>query len=261
MTRQTVKLSALSVAALAAIGFVWFGYRGDNAPTTAQTPTQSTPTPKTNPAPEPIPFDTSQYSITDPASPWVIVNKSNPLSPRDYAPSDLRAPNVALSASASSARMQLRDQAATALEAMFAAATSDGHKLRVDSAYRSYTYQKTVNDRIVAQIGQTAADRESARPGYSEHQTGWAVDVGPKSGGCNLSACFGDLPSGIWVAENAHRYGFIVRYGKTQEAITGYTYEPWHLRYVGVALATEIASRDMITLEAFFDVTGGTTYE
>ncbi|WP_324645285.1 M15 family metallopeptidase [Pseudarthrobacter sp. LT1] len=111
------------------------------------------------------------------------------------------------------------------------------------SGYRSYLAQADTLDSHVA-------DHASARAGYSEHQTGWAVDVGDGSGTCSVTACFADQPPAVWAAANAHRFGFIVRYPAGAEAITGYAYEPWHLRYVGVEAATEIHDQG-ITLEEF----------
>jgi D-alanyl-D-alanine carboxypeptidase len=103
----------------------------------------------------------------------------------------------------------------------------------------------------VAKDGQAAADRYSAKPGTSEHQTGLAMDVCLANSGCSLEQAFGDTPAGKWVAANAHKYGFIVRYLPGKDAITGYEYEPWHLRYVGIELATEL-QRNNKTMEEFF---------
>jgi D-alanyl-D-alanine carboxypeptidase len=99
--------------------------------------------------------------------------------------------------------------------------------------------------------GQKHADSVSARPGHSEHQTGLAADLGASSGECALRACFGDMPEGKWLAANAYRYGFIIRYQKGATPRTGYAYEPWHLRYVGKQLAAEM-QRTSVTLEEYF---------
>jgi len=204
-------------------------------------------------------FNKQQFSLTDPASAWVVVNKQHPLQPTNYAPTDLRQPNMQLRA-AGKPEMQVRDAAATALEQLNAAATKANIQIQVVSGYRSYDYQVSVYGNYVKSVGQSAADQESARPGYSEHQTGMAVDLGAQNGACTLEACFGNTAEGKWLAANAHLYGYILRYPADKIAITGYEYEPWHFRYVGVALATEMHKQNIQTLEEFFNVTGGTTY-
>lgn len=205
-------------------------------------------------------FNKKQYSLTDPNSLWIIVNKQHPLSPLSYAPTDLRYPNVPLRV-AGLPEMQMRGAAATALEKMFAGASGAGYKLVVSTAYRSYTYQQTLYSGYVSSQGQAAADQESARPGYSEHQTGLAVDIRNGDDTCSLEACFGTTPEGEWLAANCYKYGFILRYPADKEAVTGYEYEPWHFRYVGVDLAGELHKQHVETLEEFFGVSGGTTYK
>ena len=104
------------------------------------------------------------------------------------------------------------------------------------------------------------ADQQSARPGYSEHQTGFAADVGPVSQNCALQQCFGDTPEGKWLAANAYKYGFIIRYAADDQDITGYEAEPWHIRYVGTELSTQMHTTGIKTLEQFFNVPGGAVY-
>ena len=157
--------------------------------------------------------------------------------------------------------MQMRAVTATALEQMFSAAKLDGINLQVVSAYRSYSYQQTLYSGYVSEVGQAAADEESARPGYSEHQTGLAVDIGAANGVCVLEACFGSTPEGEWLAANAYKYGFLLRYPADKTAITGYEYEPWHFRYIGTALSDEMHKEGIQTLEEFFNVSGGTAYK
>ncbi|WP_313817685.1 M15 family metallopeptidase [Citricoccus sp.] len=165
-----------------------------------------------------------------------MVNKLHPLEPADYAPQDLRVPDVP----ASKASMELRDEAATAAEELFAAAADDGVDLTLVSAYRSYGYQQGTYGGWVERYGQAEADRISARPGYSEHQTGLAMDVGAADGACTLEQCFGDTPEGAWVAEHAAEHGWIIRYPDGAEDVTGYSPEPWHLRYVGTEAAAGV---------------------
>jgi D-alanyl-D-alanine carboxypeptidase len=160
----------------------------------------------------------------------ICVNKQTAL-PEDYVPADLRAVDVPFSNGASDERRQLRAAAADALEMMFRAAEGDGVLLRGFSGYRSYESQRAVYRRG-ARAGNT--DSYIAKPGHSEHQTGLSMDVGGM-GNRQLEAAFAGTDAGKWVAENAHKYGFIVRYPAGGEALTGYAYEPWHLRYVGEA--------------------------
>ena len=126
----------------------------------------------------------------------------------------------------------MRADAAQALEEMFAAAQEDGIRLSIVSGYRSYSKQSTIYSRKKAEQGQAAADKVSARPGTSEHQLGLAMDVSRK-GSTQLNTAFGSTQEGQWISENAHRFGFVVRYLKDYEDVTGYMYEPWHVRYVG----------------------------
>ena len=133
----------------------------------------------------------------------------------------------------------MREDGAAALEEMFAAAKADGINLAIVSGYRSYTKQNTIYSRKKASQGQEAADRVSARPGTSEHQLGLAMDVA-KKGSSQLNTRFGTTKEGMWVSANAHRFGFIVRYLEDYEDVTGYMYEPWHVRYVGVEHAEKL---------------------
>lgn len=205
-------------------------------------------------------FDKTQFSLTDPTSPWVVVNKKNPLSPSDYSPTDLRAPNITLKWNKTAENMQLRAEVATALEALNQAATTAGIELVLVSGYRSYDTQTDVYDSMVRGYGQAQADRESARPGHSEHQTGWAVDLGAVNKECELEICFADTPEGKWLAQNAYKFGFVIRYADGKESVTGYQYEPWHLRYVGTVLSEEMHRTNVDTLEEFFDLPNAPNY-
>lgn len=204
-------------------------------------------------------FDKKAQSLSDPASIWVVINKQHPINPLAYVP-QLTDPNVPLKSGHLASNMQVSKQMAGPLESMFTAASNEGYHLMLSSGYRSYAYQVEVYRSIVSSAGQGSADEQSARPGYSEHQTGFAADVAPLSGKCDLSQCFGQTPEGQWLAANAYKYGFIVRYPAGKQAITGYEYEPWHIRYVGVALATEMHTQGITTLEEFFNIGGGGTY-
>jgi D-alanyl-D-alanine carboxypeptidase len=206
-------------------------------------------------------FDKKKYSLEDPSSLWVISNKQRPLDPSSYEPTDLVAPNVPLRLDAGTEEMQMRKEAATAIEQMFADAKKDGLTLMVSSAFRSYDYQEGLYNTYVKQQGRAVADTQSARPGYSEHQTGWAVDVEPSSRECEVEECFADTPEGKWVAENAYKYGFVIRYHEGKQDTTGYIYEPWHLRYVAKDLAAEIKKQGNPTLEEFFGLPKAPDYK
>lgn len=243
-----MKKSFIVIALLAVlVGGGWFFLKDRSQPTDNQTSQQPT-------------FNKRQHSLTDPASIWVIANKNRQLQPKDYQPSDLVTPSVPLRLGADADEMKLRQEAASALEEMFAAAEQDQLKLMISSAFRSYNFQTGLYNRYVKQQGQATADTQSARPGYSEHQTGLAVDVEPASRECEVEVCFGDMAEGQWVAANAYKYGFVIRYPEGKQAITGYIYEPWHLRYVGKALAREVHKQGSPTLEEFFGLGPAPTY-
>lgn len=202
-------------------------------------------------------FNKNKYSVSKASSPWVVVNKGRIL-PAGYVP-DLTTPDVALRYSSSSSEMKLRADAAKALEQLFAAAAKDKIYLRLSSGYRSYYAQSSIYAREVRTYGQAQADRQSARAGHSEHQTGLAPDLAPKDGRCEIADCFADTAEGKWLAKNAYKYGFVLRYPKGKESETGYRYEAWHFRYVGKALAAEI-NRTGQTLERFFGLSTYTSY-
>ena len=191
---------------------------------------------------------------------WVVVNKNRPLNPIDYAPADLRA--MESSSSLDNSRgLRLSDEAATALEKLAAAMKAEGAgELFVNSAYRTYEYQAELFVQKTEQYGEAGALLRSAMAGYSEHQTGLAVDVSVPAQGCAIMACFGDTVGGSWLAENAWRFGYIIRYEQNTEAITGYTYEPWHLRFIGESLAKTYHETGMNTLEEFWQLPAAEFY-
>ncbi len=239
------------VLALIALGvIVWLVLAFARSTPAKDQASKTTPAPSA--APEAPAFDKTAESITDPSSPWVVVNKKRLLEPRDYTPADLVIPDIPLRQKNGGEEMQLRAETATALEAMAAAAKQDGIHLMLASGYRSYNLQKTVYNRNVAQLGQAKADTESARPGHSEHQTGLVADLEPLDRSCEIQACFADTPEGKWLAAHAHEHGFIIRYPEGKQAETGYIYEPWHVRYVGKSLSAELHKTPQATLEAFF---------
>lgn len=179
----------------------------------------------------------------------VVVNKNRFLS-SDYIPEDLVRVNVPTQLENPEVN-QMRKIAADRLYELFEGAKKEGFTLVARSGYRSYNTQDILYRSIVKSKGQAYADRYSAKPGTSEHQTGLAMDITSKGVNFQLSEDFGKLPEGIWVKENAHKYGFIIRYPKGKEKIVGYEYEPWHIRYVGVELATKIYESGL-TVEEYF---------
>lgn len=200
-------------------------------------------------------FNKTKFSVDDPASIWIVVNKTRPLQPKNYVPSDLVEPNVTTRGT-----QYLRAEAAKATQTMFAAAAKEGILLRVDSAYRSYDRQVSVYSSEVSAYGQAVADSESARPGFSEHQTGLAADLGAANGKCSITDCFADTSEGKWLADNAYKYGFLLRYTDDKTPITGYRGEAWHYRYVGTELATEMHNKGIKTLEEFFGLPAAPDY-
>lgn len=187
--------------------------------------------------------------ILEPDDILVLVNKERAL-PADYEPDDLVYPDIPFSFSEMHPKRQLRAEAAQWLERLCADAKEEGIELVGVSGYRSYQTQQSIYNYQVNRLGQEAADRISARPGHSEHQTGLAMDVSAASVGYALEERFGETPEGIWLAQHAADYGFIIRYPAEGEEITGYQYEPWHLRYVGIDHASKIAEAGL-TLEEY----------
>lgn len=193
----------------------------------------------------------------EPESTHVLVNKVNPLEPADHEPSDLTEPDVPMEFEG----QQLREEAAAALEDLFAAAEDDDVDLMITTAYRGYDHQLALYESYEEEKGRDAADDVSARPGYSEHQTGLAADFSyDGNDDCYLSTCFGDTEAGQWLAEHAHEHGFVVRYPEDTQEITGFSYEPWHLRYVGEESAADVVEQG-VTLEEYWGQPAAPDYQ
>lgn len=246
--------SALAASLLVAVA-ACAADRGE-FPSAGETPS-ATATQSPSPTPTPTPtFDKSAQSIDDANSYWVVVNKLRPLNPATYAAADLVDVPVPYIYAP-----KLRQAAADAVVAMFADFTAEtGLTMQSQSAYRSYGAQTSTYNGWVAKLGQEGADLTSARPGHSEHQTGLAIDISAKPAKCSLDQCFADTPQGQWLAANAWKYGFILRYPNGYTAITGYEFEPWHYRYVGVDLATDYHDTGATTLEEYFGLPAAPTY-
>jgi D-alanyl-D-alanine carboxypeptidase len=159
----------------------------------------------------------------------VLVDKEHSLA-EDYEPEDLTELTGG-SYRVNRTGLFLRKAAAASLEEMAAVARNEGLTLTASSAYRSYNYQVQVYERNVKEMGQQAADRESARPGHSQHQLGLVVDFG------SITDAFARTPEGIWLSTNASRFGWSLSYPEGYEDVTGYRWESWHYRYVGTELA------------------------
>ncbi|MDR8020201.1 M15 family metallopeptidase [Nesterenkonia aerolata] len=185
---------------------------------------------------------------TDPSSIYVLVNPLNPVQPKDHRPEDL----VDASVETLPSRVLVRGEVDEAMQEMFGAAAEAGLELELASGYRGFDSQQSLYEQRVEGYGVEEADAYVARPGHSEHQTGLAIDIQARdSPHCDSIRCFGETPHGEWTAENASDFGFIVRYPHGAEAITGYSPEPWHLRYIGRPTAQAVSDAG-VTLEEFW---------
>lgn len=268
--RRALLILAVAVVVAAAIvaTVVWAVTRGpDEAPvadaTTSAPSTTAAPPPSASDTPPPPPPTTTEPAapadnlaiagdITSPDSITVLVNKHTPLAPLDYVPSDLV--DVGLLGIPSANGHSLRSAAAQATQVMFEAASEHGYTLDMTSGYRSYSSQTSLYNGYVSSLGQEAADATSAKPGYSEHQTGLTADISSPDAPCPLEQCFAETEEGQWLAANAWRYGFILRYPNGATGITGYEFEPWHFRYVGVDVSTAMHDQGIATYEEFLGV-------
>lgn len=195
-------------------------------------------------------IDSKGY-ITNPNEYDAVVNKKRKLSP-SYVPKDLVEPNVRFHQGDRSVR-KMRKTSAKALEKLFSDAEAKGYEFYAVSGFRTYEMQKLIHQNNVRQYGsEERALQYSAREGHSEHQLGTTMDVSTTEMGYALKTDFGKTRAGRWLYRNAHEYGFIIRYPKGKEHITGYGYEPWHLRYVGKPLAEHLYRKNL-TLEEYFE--------
>lgn len=196
------------------------------------------------------------FEISIPEAVTVVVTKKRPLDPFDYAPADL----VVLGSIPGGGNQSLREVAAGAMVTMYEAALAADAPFRISTAYRPYGFQQSLYAGYVAQLGTAAADRVSARPGFSEHQTGLAADVYDVQKN-HLKRSFGTSDAGQWLVANAYAYGYIVSYPDGKEDVTGYKWEPWHIRFVGVDVATSMHDQGIVTLQEFMGVEASPGYE
>ncbi len=182
----------------------------------------------------------------------VLINRTHTVG-SDYVPADLVVPKYYADRSYEGYR-KMRQVAADAYDKLVEGAKAAGYDIRLTSAYRSYYAQETLYNNYVAKDGQAAADRYSARPGTSEHQSGLTADVSAASVNWRLTQDFANTNEGKWLAEHAHEYGFIIRFPEGKEDITGYMYEPWHIRYVGLEHA-KVIYEQQTTLEEYLGET------
>ncbi|WDL86946.1 M15 family metallopeptidase [Priestia aryabhattai] len=187
--------------------------------------------------------------IANPESVTALVNKKHQL-PESYQPSDLVYADIPFIFNEKIEKRMLRKPAAQALEELFQDAKKEGISLLGVSGYRSHERQKELFSFYAKRDGEEQARTYSAYPGTSEHETGLAIDVTGGSGMCAAADCFDATPEAHWLSKNAYQYGFIIRYPEGEEQVTGYKYEPWHLRYVGQKAAASIFNQ-YITLETY----------
>jgi zinc D-Ala-D-Ala carboxypeptidase len=202
---------------------------GTSSPTATGTPTASS-------SPVPTATATATATVAFDSVLYVLVDKERAL-PGDFTPDGLATIPAEWHADGFGG-LQLRGVAIDALRPMVAAAATDGVALRIRSAYRSYAEQERTFAYWVSVLGEVQARRESAEPGHSEHQLGVTADFASPENGWELLESFAVTSAGEWLAEHSYEYGFALSYPRDGEEITGYIFEPWHYRYIGIPAAT-----------------------
>lgn len=260
MRKKRVKTGFIFIVLLiAALALGWFIFSQQaSAPskTTASSKSTGTTTTKTQqdtqvtlPGASPIEARVEDYH--DPTSLWVVVSKTYPLSNDAYRPTDLVLPDIPQRQDKSQDERSVRQVIAPDLVSMVNDAKAQGYDLMVGSGFRSKELQSVYYNSILKASGQAVADKQSALPGKSEHQTGLALDIAyTDMSKCYLEICFGTTPAGKWIAANSYKYGFIIRYPEDKTEITQYQYEPWHIRYVGKPLAKALHDSGLTLDEA-----------
>ncbi len=203
-------------------------------------PRQAATSPASSPRAEP------SWDIDSRTSLHCVVNRARPIG-EDYVPAGLMEPDVAFAKE----RGVLRAEAALAFQAMYEAAQAEGVRFHFYSGYRSAQFQREIYDNSLKVYGEAWVKAYVAPPGSSEHQTGLGIDISCPETNFLLKDAFESTPAGLWLSRRAADFGFILRYPKGKEDVTGYAYEPWHYRYVGPELAKRIKSSGL-TMEEYF---------
>lgn len=252
---KIIAVIILSALILGLMAFLQFGgsIKLPLRPTAAVTPTPSAvvtavPAPSPTPSVEPTPTATPEViDVTSDDSLLRIVNRDHTLA-EDYVPVNLRSVDVTKSKD-----VQLREEAAASLEQMFADAEADGIYLKLVDGYRSYKEQRSLYYTYLNSYGKGYVNKIDDIPGASEHQLGLAADLGNYNGACELQTCFKDYSSYTWLTEHAADYGWIERFPKGKQSVTGIVYSPWHYRYVGVEEAKRIRDSGL-TMEEYYQL-------
>ena len=243
-----VFIAILLCAAIVLLCFSVYAYKNREAIHEELTKTVAPVKPgDTTPVPTALPQE-----LTTPGSKTILVNQTYALA-RDYVPSDLATPYL----NSTTGQIQVEQEAGDKAKEMIAQASSEGVTLLVTSGYRSYDDQENLYNSMVQNLGsEDAASKVCAKAGMSEHQTGLALDFTDNANNSTETEAFGDTAAGQWLFQHAHEYGFILRYPKGKEDITGYSYMPWHYRYVGVDLANDIWNKTEDHNETFEEYYG-----
>lgn len=259
-SKKRIIIPILAIFSLIVIAMVIFAFTRADQPDTEPAINQSTDEvasteEQTNqikqitlPNTEPITAIDGKY--TDDDHIWRLVNKSHPFSDLHYRPANLQLATVASRTDKSTDERSVRADIMPAVEALFASAEQAGFDLQIGSGWRSYEQQNIYYSNYSRLYGQESADTFSAKPGYSEHQTGLVMDLATTDHNCYLEECFGETGAGKWLAEHSYKYGFILRYPRGKDGITDFIYEPWHFRYVGEDLARALKESGLTLDEA-----------
>lgn len=191
----------------------------------------------------------NNYLNTESCDHQLLVNKQVSID-KEYK-RELTIPDVNLVSPGNIEKNHLETCTSDALEEMFKDAKKDNINLVAISGYRSYKRQETIYNNNIREYGQKYTDTISAKPGTSEHQTGLSMDISSRSNNYNLNEQFENTPEGVWLKENSYKYGFIIRYPKGKEDVTEYSYEPWHVRYVGKDFAKFLYTHDLTLEECY----------
>ena len=196
-------------------------------------------------------------NLRDPAHVWFVVNKAMPMEPIDFAPAGWVAPDRVPLGNLAAVHTEIAPTVTAMSEASVAAGAG---QIGVQNGYRGYAVQQRIHSQRVSALGKEAGERLAARPGYSEHQSGIAMDVFGCTPRCSSSEQFASTATYAWVVEHAWEFGWIIRYEDGQTPITGYDTEAWHLRYIGPELAAAYHAGGFRTLEEFFGLPAAPRY-